>query len=253
LSADSKSKLQCKNCGTVAPGKYCPNCGQKTNTDRFQWKHIGHQILDSIDFDRGFVYTLYLLLRRPGSAIREFIQGSRVRFANPFKLFLIIGAFTNFLTYEFDTFSHFIVDVSELEDLKGYYGYSTKYFSFFTFTAIPLFSVCSWLIFLKRSYNLIEHYILNLYIGVGQFLILIIFIPVIYYFPYDGIIVFYGFVNAAYNTWVLIVFFHAFNVRGIIKIVFAIAIPSVTVFYYNYLIYRLSPQALWEFLDRILA
>ncbi|WP_370089141.1 DUF3667 domain-containing protein [Ekhidna sp.] len=216
-------------------------------------RHIGHQILDSIDFDRGFFHTLYLLLKQPGKAVRNFILGSRVGFANPFKLFLIVGAITNFLTYEFDTFSHFVIDVTELRDLEGYYRYSTKYFSFFTFTAIPLFSLCSWIIFYKKTYNLIEHYILNLYIGVGQFLVLIIFIPIIHYFPVDEVTLFYGFINAAYNTWVLTVFFQTYSVKGIVKIVLAIAIPSIAVFYYNYLIYSLSPQSLWAFLDRILA
>ncbi|WP_420316596.1 DUF3667 domain-containing protein [Ekhidna sp.] len=244
---------ECKNCGRHATEKYCPNCGQKTNTDRFEWKHIGHQILDSVDFDKGFAHTLYLLLKRPGHAIRHYVSGGRIGFANPFKLFLIIGAFTNFLTFEFDTFSFINADLIALDNIMGFYQYSTKYFSFFTFTAIPLFSLFSWLVFVKRAYNLIEHYILNLYIGVGQFLILIVFIPIIFYSQKEEVLFVYGIVNFLYNAWVLMAFFRAYSLIEIVKIIVAITLPSITVFYYNYFIYKLSPQQLWDFLDRILA
>ena len=133
--------MNCKNCGNTLSGSYCTSCGQKAKTSRFDWQYLGKQILDSVDFDRGFFHTLYSLLRRPGNAINGYINGKRIGFTNPFRLFLIVGALTNFLTYEFDTFSLLKAEdiiAADLPEIQSYFKYSSRYFSFFSLTSYSI-------------------------------------------------------------------------------------------------------------------
>lgn len=242
--------MKCKNCGYEFSGNYCTNCGQKANTSRFDWKHIGKQVLDSFDLDRGFIYTLYNLIIRPGHLIRGYIEGKRIGVANPLKLLLIIGTITNVLSIEAGTFlaGSFPFEIN-LEDITGYFNYSAKYFSFFSYTGVPFFSFISWLLFLKLPYNFIEHLIANVYVLVGQFLLLILFIPFLYLTDNNFMNV-YGVANAAYNVWAMGVFLNLKSIKSYIILTLAVIAPLMAVSFYNYLLYRLVNEEFWLFLDR---
>jgi len=167
--------MKCKNCGEDLTQNYCSNCGQKANTTRFTWSHIWHKIADSIDIDKGFFHTIYYLIRNPGKIIREYLQGKRAGVYNPLKLSLIASAITTIVVIETGTFGGdnpvqlpFGIDPAKIEDIEGYFLYSGKYFTFFSFTGVLIFIVSSWLVFIKLGYNFIEHFLANIYIMVGQ-------------------------------------------------------------------------------------
>lgn len=87
-------QITCLNCGTVHDDRYCPVCGQRNDTCRFN----GHELVRSItrgffNADRGFVYTLRTMCTRPGRVIREYLEGKRVRYFPPFSLLFVVAAF----------------------------------------------------------------------------------------------------------------------------------------------------------------
>lgn len=257
MSFNLQKSGTCKNCGRETSGTFCAHCGQKTNTVRFQWRHLGNQILDSFDFDRGFVFTFVSLVIRPGSAILDYLEGRRVKYSNPFKLFIIIGALATFLVFELQLFSGEAtaivgnsINLQEMENKTGFTEYSGKYFSFFSLTSLLSFALFSWLFFNGNGFNYIEHFILNTYIAVGQFIVLLIFVPMIYMLnsaPY--ILIIYGAVNFVYNVWALTICMRGKSWSGLLKSTIAVVVPVVITYHYNYFIYLHSPREIWGILD----
>ncbi|MDW3194017.1 MAG: DUF3667 domain-containing protein [Cytophagales bacterium] len=248
--------MNCDKCGHPVSSRYCSNCGKITWVQRFDGKYFLNKVISAVDLSKGFFITLFRLLINPGIWLRRFIIGEIDEFSNPLKMFLIVGAVTNYLTFQFSIFNETIVDSGlfgiPLVDVNGYNHYSTQYFSFFTLTAIPLFSVASWLLFLKSGFNFLENLVFNLYVGIGQFLVLLIFIPILATIQGETITIIYGIFNVGYNLWALIYFFQAFSIRGILLAFFAIALPQIIAYFMNYLLYRIMPQGFWSYLDNIL-
>ncbi len=248
--------MNCRKCGFEVTSNFCPNCGHSSQAVRFDWKYLSQKFVQSFDLSKGFFFTLKQLVVQPGLSLRQYIRGETSGYSNPIKLFLIVGAVTNFLTYQYSIFTDDLTEPTfyglALHDLKGYYKYSTRYFSFFTLTAMPFFSLASWLIFIKKGFNYTENLVFNMYVGVGQFLILLVFIPVITYVRGETIVTIYGFFNIGYNIWALLYFFQVVSLRGAFLATLAVLIPQLTVFFLNYFLYRVLPQNFWVFLDNVL-
>lgn len=94
----------CLNCEeTISPNdQFCKNCGQINNTSRLSLKYYFSEYLSGFfSFDNRFFKTIIPLLFMPGKVTREFIEGKRKKYVNPFQLylnitiifFLIIGLF----------------------------------------------------------------------------------------------------------------------------------------------------------------
>ncbi|MCH5226243.1 MAG: DUF3667 domain-containing protein [Muribaculaceae bacterium] len=83
---------RCLNCGGNVEGmKFCPDCGQPTDTRRFTTKNITLVILSSFTrINKGFLYTCSSLLLRPAAVMREYIAGKRVRYMAPVQLFIVL-------------------------------------------------------------------------------------------------------------------------------------------------------------------
>ena len=82
----------CLNCDHPLDGEnFCPECGQLNNTAK---PTLYHLIMDALSnlfaFDSKFYLSIWPLLRRPGILSLEVIQGKRVRYLPPIRLFLLI-------------------------------------------------------------------------------------------------------------------------------------------------------------------
>ena len=93
----------CLNCGTVInQANYCPQCGQLNSDRRIPVGKFVHDFLgDFLAFDSRFFRSIFPLLARPGYLTRAYLDGRRVSYIFPFRLYL----FTIFLFF-------FIVAVS---------------------------------------------------------------------------------------------------------------------------------------------
>lgn len=80
----------CLNCGERLSGKFCYNCGQKdTDFRRPYWTFL-EDISDNLfTRDAKFWRTMGYLLFLPGAMTRDVIQGKRIRYLPPIRLFLV--------------------------------------------------------------------------------------------------------------------------------------------------------------------
>lgn len=88
-AAPTRTDLACRNCGTQAPLKFCPECGQETTLHpptlgEFLHEFIGHYVA----LEGTLWRTLALLVRRPGRLTREYLDGRRRRYVLPLRLYL---------------------------------------------------------------------------------------------------------------------------------------------------------------------
>jgi len=88
-STHARTDIACRNCGTPAPLKFCPECGQETTLHpptlgEFVHEFVGHYVALEGQLWR----TLWLLLRRPGRLTREYLEGRRRRYVLPLRLYL---------------------------------------------------------------------------------------------------------------------------------------------------------------------
>jgi hypothetical protein len=77
------SSPTCLNCeeNLEISAKFCPQCGQKTDTHRLTIGHIVHDSVHAITHaDKGIFHLLKDLAVRPGVVAREYIGGKRKKY-----------------------------------------------------------------------------------------------------------------------------------------------------------------------------
>lgn len=85
--------MKCKNCEEILEGKenYCSNCGQK-NILKLNLKYIFSQFVEDIfNVDSKVFNTLKYLTIRPGYLTKEYIDGKRVSFVPPVRLYIVMS------------------------------------------------------------------------------------------------------------------------------------------------------------------
>ena len=85
----TRTDLACRNCGTQAPLKFCPECGQETTLHpptlgEFLHEFVGHYVA----LEGTLWRTLGLLLLKPGRLTREYLDGRRRQYVLPLRLYL---------------------------------------------------------------------------------------------------------------------------------------------------------------------
>ncbi len=108
-----KRGATCLNCEkTISPNDhFCPNCGQVNNTSRISLKYYFSEYLSGFfSFDNRFFKTIIPLLFKPGKVTREFIEGKRKKYVNPFQLYLNITIIFFLLIGLFNTIDNFKED-----------------------------------------------------------------------------------------------------------------------------------------------
>ena len=84
----------CLNCNTPLDlsDVYCSYCGQLNTTKSLSLKDFFGEFIGSIiTYDSRFRYTLKDLLFRPGTITRNYVDGQRLKYANPFRFFLSVS------------------------------------------------------------------------------------------------------------------------------------------------------------------
>ncbi len=84
----------CLNCRASLrlTDKYCPQCSQLNSTKQLSLKDFFNEFFSSIVvYDSRLRYTLKDLLFKPGTITRNYVQGQRLKYANPFRFYLSIS------------------------------------------------------------------------------------------------------------------------------------------------------------------
>lgn len=83
------ASLACKNCGASTQGNYCQQCGQATHLHVPSAREFLHEFIAHYVALEGKLWkTLALLISKPGMLTREYIEGRRVRYLEPLRVYL---------------------------------------------------------------------------------------------------------------------------------------------------------------------
>ncbi len=103
---------ECLNCSVPLDviDRYCHNCGQANTTKKLSLKDFFNEYFSSIfSYDSRLRHTMVALLFKPGLISKEYIEGKRIKYANPFRFYLsisIIFFIINGLFIDFDRMSY---------------------------------------------------------------------------------------------------------------------------------------------------
>ncbi len=97
--------MDCKNCKSELNPKnnFCSECGAKIIRVRITIKSLIASVLGSLGWDSNFFVTLRHLLYKPQIVFKEYINGTRKKYANPFAFFAISLAISLFVIASFGT------------------------------------------------------------------------------------------------------------------------------------------------------
>jgi len=87
----NKRGTKCLNCDRdlLVTDNFCPDCGQVNDENRISLKQYFSETLSGFfSFDNRLFRTLVPLIFRPGKVSKEYVEGQRMKYANPFQLFL---------------------------------------------------------------------------------------------------------------------------------------------------------------------
>jgi len=162
--------MTCLNCGLESNGKFCPNCGQQLEIHRINLPHLMHEILHTFThLEKGFLYTLKTLIIDPGEMQRLYLEGYRFRHQKPFSMFFICATVSALALYWVNRFS--IGDLERGEEAFNYF--LQHYYVLLHVILFPVYTLITWLLFIKSRYNYAEILVLGMYM-VSFMLVLLI-------------------------------------------------------------------------------
>lgn len=198
--------MNCKNCKTVLNpnDNFCSECGAKVVRERITIKSIFSNLLVALGWDSNFFITFRFLLSKPQIILKEYIDGTRKKYTNPFTFFAISIAVSLFVFNQYSeqfvqmltpetTFqiekSDILSSNNSKDELYKSFGYENetefqkatmqfqlKYNNLLSFLLLPLYTLIAFLVF-GKPFNYGEHLIINTYIqSITTFLALLIFI-----------------------------------------------------------------------------
>ena len=180
--SDNILATNCLNCQTSLAGEehFCPACGQSTKTHRLTIIHFFHEVFHALTHaDKGIFHLLKCLAIRPGTTAKEYLQGRRKAYFNPFTFFLLIMGVYVFLNIYSNSSVKTIRPNSAVLASMPTQAAKQKYItrmkrvdtvSRFTrnngnilgMIAIPYISLITWLFFRSKHYNYAEHLTANM-------------------------------------------------------------------------------------------
>ncbi|HAY34828.1 MAG TPA: DUF3667 domain-containing protein [Ignavibacteria bacterium] len=178
----------CKNCGSEFTGIFCSNCGQKKIHGRITLREITHNFFHSFThLDSGIFFLMKELLFRPGTVVREYLDGKRKKYFNPFQFLILAIAAATFLAVKFTLFGpninpDLIKGITEQQRFFILFNnFIYKYFNIILFVSVPVAAAYSRLIFRKSGYNYAENLIFQTFIAAERTVFYIVLTPMIYF------------------------------------------------------------------------
>ncbi|MFT6094591.1 MAG: hypothetical protein ACJA2Q_002496 [Pseudohongiellaceae bacterium] len=86
------TQLACLNCGTALNESFCPHCGQREQEVKRPLIGLMKELFHAIfELDGRAYRTVFFLFCKPAHLTREYIEGRRMSFTPPLRLFLILS------------------------------------------------------------------------------------------------------------------------------------------------------------------
>ncbi|MFH6603346.1 DUF3667 domain-containing protein [Maribacter algicola] len=183
-------KMTCKNCKSELSetSNFCDECGAKVVKKRITAIGLLSDIVQNVfGWDTKYFFTIRTLITEPGLLFKEYLEGTRKKYVNPFT-FLVIGMTVAILTFNF--FDEQFIEANKgaqkaqmewmAEKLGGPYAsgefqaeqlessekqtrFMLKYFNILVVLLLPIYSFLAFIIY-RRPYNYGEHIVINSFI-----------------------------------------------------------------------------------------
>lgn len=89
----------CQNCATMLQGGYCHVCGQHAHNPLRSFRHAVEDVFESFWHVDGRIFRTLRDLMVPGKVSREYLDGHRVRYIAPLRLYVILSLITFFVAH----------------------------------------------------------------------------------------------------------------------------------------------------------
>ena len=156
---------------------------EKRTVKRITVKQSLTDFLDAFNVERGLVYTLKLLFRRPGSLIRYYLTDGRYKIVNAFRLLIISTALSLVLLSFTDSFQLFYnvkgnssQETAEMEQFMN--ALFTDWYNLMLWLSIPAYAFSSFLLLRKfERFNYAEHLVIQSFMVSVSNILIIVFLP----------------------------------------------------------------------------
>jgi len=223
----------CLNCSTMltADDRFCPCCGQKSDTHKMTMGHIWHDLWHAFTHtDKGIIHLMRELLFRPGHVAREYVDGKRKKYYNPFSFLVIVVAIATFLSATFN-----LMAPGKTDPISVFLNKHTNLIIFFN---VPISAFFTWLFFRKRTYA--ENLVACAYAaGERSAFYSLIVVPVMLSIPqhYMKVVYVYMFIWILYSAIAAMQFFQKQNAWGFIRGLIAAYLSQVVIWVLIYSAY----------------
>lgn len=175
----------CSNCGHELNHNFCASCGQRKYR-RINRDYIIGEIQNVFSATGGFLYTLRKLIVNPGKTAHEYIDGKRIKHFLPLYFVFILSGFEALIAYKWVGIYDLVETFLNQQHMSSafmhdYYIFLSSNHSLLMLLLLPLFALCTKLVFRKWGQNYYEHIVMNAYIlSVNTLLNMIIVYPLVY-------------------------------------------------------------------------
>ena len=156
----------CKNCGEKVVGMYCSHCGQKAVEQRISAHYIVHEVTHFFThFEKGFLFTSWSMLAKPGKVVTDFVKGKRKIYQPPVSFFLIWITMYLLLLYIVEK----IFGENVVIDYKEYFGptsttkFAVSHLSIVLLVVIPFQALYFYWLVAWKKYNYFESFVVAMY------------------------------------------------------------------------------------------
>ena len=196
-----KEKNTCKSCNSIInTNNFCGNCGQKIYDKRFTIHSFFMSLLDALDINKGFFYTIRMLFIKPDKVIYDYLKGSTISYFNPLKYLLIISGI----------YIALILIENKSEKIMGLNNSSEKYFlihliaknmHLIPILLLPFFSIVTKWFYKSKRLFYGEYLIMSTFLILELILIRILLILIKLIFP----VTIDYFINQSINDCIIII------------------------------------------------
>ncbi|MDC1222213.1 DUF3667 domain-containing protein [Salibacteraceae bacterium] len=140
----------------------CNVCHRQIKKKRLTLKFLANDALKNIfNLERGLFYTIIELFKQPEVVIRDFLDGDRYRYMNPFRFLLVAASFYAIVV---SVFGFSVEGIIEMEDGTPMdLDFVKEYSNLIILINVPLVALGSWLAFRPAKLNYAEHLVINAY------------------------------------------------------------------------------------------
>lgn len=167
----------CSNCGFQLHGKYCSNCGQKAEAQLALRPFLQDLFSKTSEFDFKLVRTLKDLVIRPGAMIRNYLDGKRIPYTNPFKALFIVTALYILVV------SYFKISIDFYNQNENAGNAVLIFMNYLIFIFLAATALIFHLTFKKYNVNWVKSYIILCYCWTGYLIFTIALAIISLWFP----------------------------------------------------------------------